>query len=128
MASSKVAARPLVFMTSLGSTCTVIDQNHRYSGRRAGLRIAAYGAAVLDNHVIEPVTIGRDERPVRRRLRTTAPQTVSQCAAVLMVVTLLRPAGSNGGGSNAQRTQQNKTHAGGQNCNRNRIIIEPVRP
>jgi hypothetical protein len=39
LASSKVAARPLVFMTSLGSTCTVIDENHRYSGRRAGLRI-----------------------------------------------------------------------------------------
>jgi hypothetical protein len=32
------------------------------------------------------------------------------------------------GGSNAQRAQQNDTHASDQNCNRNRIIIEPVCP
>jgi hypothetical protein len=38
------------------------------------------------------------------------------------------PAGFKRGGSNAQRTQQNNTQSGGQNCNRNRIIIEPVCP
>ena len=58
-ASSMLAARPFVVMPSMGLTYSVIDQNHRSSGLlfRSSLE-APHVAAILDDHVVEPIPVG----------------------------------------------------------------------
>jgi hypothetical protein len=47
-------------MPSVGFTYTGMDQNHRSSGRECrGFIEAPHGAAVLDDHIIEPISISR---------------------------------------------------------------------
>ena len=59
LAASRLGARPLVVMPSMGLTYSVIDQNHRSSGLlfRSSLE-APHVAAILDDHVVEPIPVG----------------------------------------------------------------------
>ena len=50
LASSMLAARPLVMMPSFGLTYTVIDQNHRRSACCAEPRNPPHLAAILDDN------------------------------------------------------------------------------